>query len=148
MAPLTRDQIGDPCKPLIITEGAKKADAAASRGLCALNLNGVWAWRGKNAQGGLTALPDWENIAFKGQKPRWVLLCFDSDVTQKSGVESALRRLYPFLEARGARVSVVYLPEGADGEKTGLDDFFARGADVAALFALAQELRPAKESRR
>ena len=116
VAPLTRDQIGDPTKPLIITEGAKKADAAASRGLCALNLNGVWAWRGKNAQGGLTALPDWENIAFKGTKSRWVLLCFDSDVSQKAGVEAALRRLYPFLEARGARVSVVYLPEGPNKE--------------------------------
>ena len=148
VAPLTRDQIGDPNKPLIITEGAKKADAAASRGLCALNLNGVWAWRGKNAQGGLTALPDWENIAFKGTKPRWVLLCFDSDVSQKAGVEAALRRLYPFLEARGARVSVVYLPDGPNGEKTGLDDFFARGASVADLFALAQHLKPAKESRK
>ncbi len=148
VAPLTRDQIGDPTKTLIITEGAKKADAAASQGLCALNLNGVWAWRGKNAQGGLTALPDWENIAFKGAAPRLVLLCFDSDVSQKAGVEAALRRLHPFLESRGARVAVAYLPEGPNKEKTGLDDFFARGATVADLLALAQPLKPVKEARK
>jgi len=148
VSPLTRDQIGDPSKPLIITEGAKKADAAASKGLCAINLNGVWAWRGKNAQGGLTALPDWEQIALKGKTARWVLLCFDSDVSQKAGVEAALRRLHPFLESRGARVSVVYLPEGPNKEKTGLDDFFARGANIADLFSLAQPLKPAKEARK
>ncbi len=32
VSPLTNDQINDPSKPLIITEGAKKADSAASRG--------------------------------------------------------------------------------------------------------------------
>lgn len=148
VAPLTRHLIGDPTKTLVITEGAKKADAAASQGLCAINLNGVWAWRGKNAQGGLTALPDWENIAFKGAAARLVLLCFDSDVSQKAGVEAALRRLHPFLESRGARVAVAYLPEGPNKEKTGLDDFFARGATVADLLTLAQPLKPVKEARR
>src|SRR5690606_38655866 len=48
VAPLTRSQIADASKPLIITEGAKKADSAASRGRCAINLNGVYGFRDRN----------------------------------------------------------------------------------------------------
>ena len=51
--------VGDPSRPLFITEGARKADAAAARGLCCLALLGVWGWRGTNGNGGKTALPDW-----------------------------------------------------------------------------------------
>lgn len=145
VAPLTRADIDDPTKPLIITEGAKKADAAASQGLCAINLSGVHGFRGTNAKGGITALADFENVAHNN-RPEYVV--FDSDVTTKPQVESALRRLCPLLQRRGAVVKVVYLPEGANGEKTGLDDFFARGGTVAELFSLARDMEPLEESRR
>lgn len=145
IAPLTRADIDAPGKPLIITEGAKKADAAASQGLCAINLSGVHGFRGTNTKGGVTALADWENIALKG---RTVFIAYDSDVATKTQVELAMRRLIPFLQAFGATVKVIYLPEGANGAKTGLDDFFARGGTVAELFALARDLEPIEESRR
>jgi hypothetical protein len=145
IAPLTRDQIDDPTRPVIITEGAKKADSAASRDLCAINLNGVYGYRGKNAKGGLTALSDWDNIALNG---RAVYVVFDSDVATKPDVERALHRLCPFLQSRGAIVKVVYLPDGKDDAKTGLDDFFARGGTVAEMFSLARDLKPIEESRR
>lgn len=145
VAPLTRDQINDPARPIIITEGAKKADSASTRGLCAINLNGVYGFRGKNLQGGITALPDWENIALNG---RAVYVVYDSDVAEKPQVESALRRLCPFLQKRGAVVKVAYLPHGANGAKIGLDDFFAAGGTVADLFVLARDLEPIEESRR
>jgi P4 family phage/plasmid primase-like protien len=144
VSPLTREQINDPTKPLIITEGAKKADSAASRGLCAINLNGVYGFRGRNDKGGMTALPDWENIALNG---RSVYIVFDSDVTTKPQVESAMKRLYSFLQSRKAILKVVYLPEGEGGTKTGLDDFFARGGETHQLFDLCRELRPISESR-
>jgi hypothetical protein len=35
-------RIGDPTVPLFITEGARKADAAVSKGLCCIALLGVW----------------------------------------------------------------------------------------------------------
>ena len=50
--PSMRDKLGDPSVPLWITEGIKKGDALASRGLCAVTLLGVWNWRGTNGQGG------------------------------------------------------------------------------------------------
>jgi hypothetical protein len=140
IAPLTRDQIADASKPLVITEGAKKADCAASRGLCAINLNGVYGFRDKN-----TALPDWENIPLNG---RVVYIAYDSDVATNPKVESAMRRLEAFLQSRGAVVKIVYLPDGENGAKTGLDDFFADGGTVAEMFSLARDLEPIEESKR
>ncbi len=146
VAPLTRADIDDPTKPLLITEGAKKADAAASHGLCCINLSGVHGFRGTNAKGGVTALADWDNIALKG---RTVFIAYDSDVTTKTQVESALRRLCAFLQSRGAIVKVIYLLESATGEKTGLDDFFAREKKtVSELFTLARDLEPIDRAKR
>ena len=57
--PFAREMLGDPSVPLLITEGIKKGDALVSRGLCAMALLGVWNWRGRNQDGGLTALAEW-----------------------------------------------------------------------------------------
>jgi hypothetical protein len=43
--------IGDPAVPLWVTEGARKADAAVSAGLCCVALLGVDGWRGSNGAG-------------------------------------------------------------------------------------------------
>jgi len=138
--PSIRDKVRKPDVPLFVTEGVKKADAAASHEICCVALLGVWNWRGKNKDGGLTALPDWESIALKG---RTVYVVFDSDVMVKSQVHAALVRLNAFLESRGAIVRVVYLPAKADGGKVGLDDFLAAGKTVDDLLGLAvDELRP------
>lgn len=139
--PLVRDHLNDPRRPLFVTEGARKADAAASIGLCCIALLGVWGWRGSNGKGGKLALPDWELVALND---RDVYIVFDSDVTTKPEVHQALERLKAFLEGRGAHVKVVYLPPAKDGAKVGLDDFLASGADVEQLLALAStELREA-----
>ena len=92
-----REHLRDPQIPLWITEGARKADAGVSAGLCCIALLGVWNWRGRNDADGLTALPDWELIALYG---RDVYLVFDSDVTIKPAVAAALRRLKAFLGER------------------------------------------------
>jgi hypothetical protein len=153
--PGARSGIGNPQAPLYITEGARKADSAVSRGLCCIALLGVWNWRGTNPQGGLTALPDWESIAFKGRDAtgravaRKVYIVFDSDVTEKDGVQKSLARLKPFLENKGARVKIIYLPAAPDGDKVGLDDYFAGGGTPEVLLSHASdELRaaPAKKS--
>jgi len=97
--PMARRWLGDPKRPLFITEGARKADAAVSKDLCCIALLGVWNWRGRNADGGKVALPDWESIALN---KREVFIVFDSDVIQKRAVYAALARLKAFLESRGA----------------------------------------------
>jgi hypothetical protein len=95
--PSCREQLEDPAIPLIITEGSRKADAAASRGMCCVSLNGVYGWRGTNDKGGKTVLPDFGAIALND---RQVVLCFDSDAMTKPEVHQALKSLASFLEMR------------------------------------------------
>lgn len=96
--PRARKMLGDPKVPLLITEGVKKGDAIVSRGLCAVALLGVWNWRGRNVDSGLTALADWDYIAFNTDRP--ISIVYDSDVMRKPAVYKALVRLKTFLEGR------------------------------------------------
>jgi hypothetical protein len=122
--PAARGKLGNPSIPLFITEGVRKADSAVSRGLCCIDVLGVWNWRGSNEDNGKVVLPDWEYVALNGRK---TYVCFDSDVMTKREVHQALVRLAAFLKQRGAEVLFIYLPHGPSGEKVGLDDFLAAG---------------------
>ncbi|MGH2555242.1 MAG: DUF3854 domain-containing protein, partial [Actinomycetota bacterium] len=75
--PLARERVLAPRDDLFITEGIRKGDSLASRGLAAIALLGVWNWRGTDKSGALTALADWEKVSLKG---RTVNIIFDSDV--------------------------------------------------------------------
>jgi Protein of unknown function (DUF3631)/Domain of unknown function (DUF3854) len=121
----------DPDVPLWATEGARKADAAVSAGLCCIALLGVDGWQSKGV-----ALPDWKDVRLKD---RDVLVCFDSDVMTKPSVAGALARFTAWLDYRGAKVRHVILPEGPDGSKTGLDDYVGTGHTAAGLRELARD---------
>jgi len=124
--PAVRDKLGDPSVPLLVTEGSRKADSAASHDIACISVLGVWNWRGTNPVGGKVALPDWHDIALNGRR---LVLAFDSDVTVKPAVRRALAELAGYLAAKGAKVEYLHLPDDGDG-KTGLDDYIAtRGAD-------------------
>lgn len=139
--PQARQWLGDPQRPLFITEGARKSDSGVSQRLCCVALLGVWNWRGSNEQGGKVALADWDSIALNR---RDVYICFDSDVMTKPPVHQAMARLRAFLEQRDARVQLIYLPPAKGGGKVGLDDYLAAGHNVADLLRLASpELRTA-----
>jgi hypothetical protein len=127
--PRIRQRLADPSIPLWITEGVRKADSAVSAGLVCVALLGVWNWRGRNKDAGLTALAFFESVALKGRK---VFLTFDSDVMTKPEVHASLVRLGALLARRGAEVAYVYLPS-ANGAKVGLDDFLANGGKVEEL---------------
>ena len=121
-------------EPLVITEGILKADAGISKGLCTIGLLGVYGFRGRNAYGGLTALADWQNINIRG---RDIFLAFDSDVISKPQVQQALTALRTYLGGKGGRVFTVYLPEGPEHSKVGLDDYLLDHT-AADFWALAQ----------
>ena len=143
-----RQQLEDPAIPVWFTEGVKKVDALATAGACAVGLTGVWGFKGRNPLGGTTILADFDYIALKG---RIVYLCFDSDSRTNPQVWKALTRLKEHLERKGASVYVVQLPEGADGEKVGADDYLAQGhcLDDMIRMALVQEVvdRPSLRAR-
>jgi hypothetical protein len=135
--PPCRPQLEDPHIPLWVTEGSKKGDALVSRGLCAIDLIGVWNFKGKNDFGGTTFLADWDYI---GLDDRAVYIAFDNDLMLKAQVRKALERLTAHLQRRGAQVSVVYLPP-EEGKKIGVDDYLLTHT-VQDLEGLVEQPRP------
>lgn len=138
--PRYRPMLASPDTPLLITEGAKKADAAASIGYAAVNLNGVYGWRGRSKAGGPAALADWEHVALAGG--RRVILAFDSDAQVNQQVRQALNRLAHFLASKGAEVMLLALPTAQDGQKTGLDDWLVSLPEGDRLRLFEAALRP------
>jgi putative DNA primase/helicase len=122
--------------PLWVTEGMKKVDSLASRGLAAVGLTGVFNWRNR-----FGTLGDWEELPIKG---RTVVVCFDSDAHGNRNVQLAMARLGAWFQSRGAK-AVQYLatPGEVDGTPVkGVDDFFAAGGTVELLAAAASTTPP------
>ena len=116
-----------------ITEGAKKVDSLRSKGVCALGLTGVWNWSGKQARKDLQSL-DWTD--------REVLICFDSDAGTNPAVKKAETKLAAYLRELGADPRIVRLEPTPEGEKQGVDDYFANGGTVEELFEKVGEPEP------
>jgi len=131
--PVCQKLLVDPNVPLWITEGVKKGDALASQGECVIDLTGIWNWRAKNSLGGITVSSDFDSIALND---RQVYIAFDSDYTTNPSVSQAAKRLAELLKTKKAIVSIVLLPPGNNGTKTGVDDFLAGGHTIAELKAL------------
>jgi len=125
--PTMRERVLDPHIALYITEGVKKADSAASRGIACIALSGVWNWRGKDPDGKSETIPDLDSIPWRGRDVRIV---YDSDATTNPKVKQAEAALSEELRRRGARVRVLRIPPGPTGEKVGLDDFLAAGGRI------------------
>jgi putative DNA primase/helicase len=129
-------RIADTTIPLWITEGTKKADALASRGLCVVALSGVFNWRSP-----LGTLGDWEDVPLKN---RQVGVIFDADARTNASVARAMARLGAWLKSKGA-ASVIYVmpPPELNGAPTkGVDDYLAAGGTLDALFAAALSSAP------
>ena len=142
--PRVTADLTDASVPLWITEGVKKADAAASAGLCCIALLGVWNWRGTRRDGSSGPLDDWDDVTLAG---RTTYVAYDSDVMTKPEVRDALQAMTVFLAGRGAQVRWIYLPEGEvnpiDGSrpKVGLDDYLSDGGTPEDLIASAKAPR-------
>ena len=99
--PSNATRLKDPRGPLWITEGVRKGDSGASRGLVVVALQGVWCW-----QRDKTPLPEWNQIPLAN---RTVYLAFDADIVDKPPVRQALEALADFLWERRAQVYVIPL---------------------------------------
>ncbi len=111
--------------PLYITEGTRKADAAATKGLACVSISGVWGWKKQEAF--------WKALPLAGRR---VIIAFDSDIRTNAGVQRAAEQLSDLLRQLGAQPHFVLLAPGPKDEKVGLDDYFASGKTVADLEAL------------
>jgi hypothetical protein len=99
--PSNAARLGDPQMPLWITEGVRKGDSGASRGLVVVALQGVWCW-----QRSQTPLPEWMRITLAN---RAVYVAFDADIVHKPAVRQALAGLVEFLWDRRARSYIIPL---------------------------------------
>src|SRR5262245_17218140 len=130
--PRTWPVLADAGQALLVTEGEKKSLAADQAGLPCVGLVGVYGWqvkrpRGKSGKGkGKRELIDLlAAVAWQG---RQVFLAFDSDAATNPNVVWAEWHLAQVLQALGAVVRIVRLPEGPAGAgcppvKVGLDDY-------------------------
>ena len=135
-----RESIQSIDQPLIATEGEKKALCSTQYHHPAIGLTGVEGWHGKGTQ---ALLPDLDRLIWQG---RTVYIAFDSDAVTNEAVMGAERKLAHVLGKRGAKVLIVRIPPGEDGEKQGLDDFLvAHGASaLSALLKKATKPEPPK----
>ncbi len=133
--------LADPSVPLYFVEGHKKALSmvsaygAAGIPLVAVAISGVWNWLSEGAP-----IADMVGLPLEGGRECAVV--FDSDMLRKPGLQGAAGRLSEYLIGRGTRVRVAYLSDGADGSKTGADDFFAGGGTVEELEGLMRPYHP------
>ncbi len=119
---------------IVITEGVKKCLAGWQAGVAVVGLSGVDCWHGKKCS---ALIPDLEQIPWNGRR---VFVCFDSDAARNENVATNEKLLAAVLKSRGAKVKIVRIPPGPNGEKVGLDDFlFANDNNSAALWKLIDQ---------
>lgn len=133
--PAVAHLVREPAAGLLITEGVKKADALASRGIPVVALTGVWNWRNKEG-----TLGDWEDIPLRG---RHVSVCFDSDAPTNPQVRHAMIRLVDWLRSKGAVPTYLPVPSDVNGVPVkGVDDYLAAGGTVEELSRLRSAMPP------
>ena len=142
LPPGTIKVLHDTTKPLVITEGEKKALKADQEGLFTIGLSGVWSWC-KPKTHPKALLPDLALVEWQDRK---VFLTFDSDIATKQEVQRAEYELTKALQARGADVRCVRLPTEKGGAKIGLDDYL-RTHSVRRFRALMAKAKPPEKCR-
>jgi len=110
--------------PLYITEGEKKAVKAKQEGIPCVAMGGLWSW--SDGTEGKSLISDFDKINFNG---RTVYLIPDNDWEQPDrhgepkNLRQAVYELGYRLIDRGAKVFIIYLPEGPE---KGLDDYLCK----------------------
>jgi hypothetical protein len=134
----------DISRPLVWTEGEKKALALDQLGYAVIGLTGVWNWgdkKYKDDTGGERLHPDIaQHVAVAGRES---VIVFDADSRDNDQVMLAARRLTGVLLAAGA--TAVRFTAPPDAAAKGIDDYYAAHGDAAtrALLAAAQPIEPA-----
>ena len=140
--PHCRPQLANHSIPLWIVLGPIKADALASKGLCAIALLGKWKSNSKSTFGIYTSLADWDHIALKGRDIRIV---FDGDLLAETNIQKISKPLIDYLQGQGASVGVAYIPLDAQKGRIGVDEWLALGHTKDELLNLVQAPKPAPQ---
>jgi hypothetical protein len=100
------DELGDPSRPVIVTEGEKKALKGAQDldGYLVVGLPGVWSFR---RSGSIELLDDFDLLTLDRRE---AFIVFDSDSAKNDSVQKAERSLAAALRRRNADVYVCRIP--------------------------------------
>ncbi|QSV55611.1 MAG: DUF3854 domain-containing protein [Dolichospermum sp. UKL201] len=104
--------IKDLSRPILITEGVKKAASLLTHGYTAISLPGV------STCVKLSRLH--QDVQICTQVGRKFYICFDNDILHKEPVRKALIKLAGLLTAKGCVCYIIVLPEGTE---KGADDY-------------------------
>jgi hypothetical protein len=147
----------DPSRPLLLTEGEKKAAKAAQDGFPCIGLGGADNWSARRpkgedgkAKGKRELLPELAAIPWND---RQVTIVYDSDLADNRQVQWAERNLAEALRKLGAVVKVARLPPGPPDEKgepakRGLDDFLVLYGPDALAERIAFAADPTRPGRK
>jgi len=126
------------------TQGVHNADAAASQGMAAVNLNGIYHDQRWHEAGGLEALLGLEELCVvagaRHSEEQIHFIVLDSDWREGDAVSQALLQLGAALEtifkARGGHglVLVVGLPNDPAGQRVGLSEYLSGGGCDGEMF--------------
>ncbi|WP_426519548.1 phage/plasmid primase, P4 family [Diaminobutyricibacter sp. McL0618] len=137
VAEVLNDETPGYLTPALVVEGVVKADAVLSaarrsdRELATLALTGVtMGFAAPNSDSNPTDKPALtDGMRQINWDAREVFLCFDADWRTNSQVAKALKTTAELLEAEGAIVKIVDIPEQAHAK--GIDDFIVQHGDTA-----------------
>lgn len=140
--------LSDPNRPIMLTEGIKKAGCALSQGYAAIALQGVCSgYRVERNQDGEPTgvrylIPDISLFATPG---RPIYLAFDQDENPQTRrkVATALERLKTLLEGEGGQIHIV---EWSQAQGKGLDDLVANHGPQALHDAVLRSQRPQSDT--
>src|SRR5215218_5765240 len=141
--PLMLEEVRGGDGDLWLTEGCKKVDSLASRGIPAVGIIGVWNFAEPGSKSRIP-LSCWNHVRLRGRR---VIIVYDADARTNPDVQEALRRAVKMLESLGAIVLVVYFPAVNGDGKAGVDDYLADGGTVAELRLMAGPYKPADVGR-
>ena len=132
--------------PLVFIEGPIKVDAAWSfvpQGFCFVGVTGTWNFLDARDEDGIwqpegetRALPELKALRMTGRK---CIILYDSDIIYKPSVELAAARFEQWLRTQGAIPYRCELPNEANGDKNGADDFLVRHGEVQLFDLLENE---------
>jgi hypothetical protein len=146
--------VDDPSRPLVVTEGEKKALAAAQLGFPCVGLGGVDCWSKTRAcgedgrpKGPRLLLDDWQALQLKD---RTVFLAYDAERPGTQAYENVRRAertlALALADQAGASVRIIRLPPpSGEQKKVGLDDYLLThtAEDLRVLMATAEAvIRP------
>jgi len=112
---------------IYITEGEKKALALSQLGLTAIGIGGVWCWKQKGTD---DLIDDLAGISWEGRTV-YIVFDYDKKPETREQTDKAATRLATAIRGVGAKVFIIDLPPGPDGQKQGVDDYIVANGPEA-----------------